>query len=49
MEFWRTPLDAQTVQISKGVVHIVIERCKGCGYCVEFYPRCILAFSSSFN
>ena len=25
------------------------ERCKGCGYCVEFCPRHVLASSGSFN
>ncbi len=49
MEFWRIPLDAETVQPSKGMVHIVAERCKGCGYCIEFCPRRILSFSPRFN
>ena len=49
MEFWRVPLDAQVVDITKGIVHIIEDRCKGCGYCIEFCPRNILAFAKRFN
>ena len=49
MEFWREPLDARIVDITKGIVHIIQDRCKGCGYCIEFCPRGILAFSKRFN
>jgi 2-oxoglutarate ferredoxin oxidoreductase subunit delta len=30
-------------------VTIVVERCKGCAFCVEFCPRKVLALSRSFN
>jgi 2-oxoglutarate ferredoxin oxidoreductase subunit delta len=33
----------------KGFVCIVIERCKGCGFCVEFCPTQVLALSSALN
>ncbi len=49
MEFWRIPLDAESILISKGIVHILTERCKGCGYCIEYCPRHILSFSPRFN
>ena len=32
-----------------GQVAIVVERCKGCGYCVEFCPLGVLVMSSKFN
>lgn len=35
--------------MAKGVVTIVGERCKACGFCVEFCPAKVLALSSTFN
>lgn len=49
MEFWRIPLDAAEIDLSHGVVHIIEDRCKGCGYCIEFCPKETLAFSVRFN
>jgi len=33
----------------RGSVVVVTERCKGCGFCVEFCPTHVLALSSAFN
>jgi 2-oxoglutarate ferredoxin oxidoreductase subunit delta len=30
-------------------IHINKERCKGCGYCVEFCPRHVLKMSNELN
>ncbi|RLB80471.1 MAG: 4Fe-4S ferredoxin [Deltaproteobacteria bacterium] len=49
MEFWRVPLDSDTIQVSLGIVHILEDRCKGCGYCIEYCPKQALEFSASFN
>ena len=49
MRFWRTPLDAHQIQIPQGEIHLVIDRCKGCEFCVEYCPRGVLAMSSAFN
>ena len=49
MTFWREPLDAEEVQVTKGIVHIIEDRCKGCGYCIEYCPKDILVFSQKFN
>jgi 2-oxoglutarate ferredoxin oxidoreductase subunit delta len=49
MEYWRKPLDHGAMEVSRGIVHIIADRCKGCGYCIEFCPKKILAFSSEFN
>jgi len=49
MAFWREPLDAQEIQVTRGLVCIIDDRCKGCGYCIEFCPKDILQFSDKFN
>ncbi len=49
MAFWRDPLDSDEVQVTRGVVHIIEERCKGCGYCIAFCPRTVLKRSKDFN
>jgi 2-oxoglutarate ferredoxin oxidoreductase subunit delta len=35
--------------VAKGRVSIVVERCKACGFCVEFCPTHVLSLSSAFN
>ena len=35
--------------MSKGEVHIIQSRCKGCGFCIEFCPKQMLAKSEDFN
>src|ERR1700684_1792409 len=35
--------------MAKGSVQIVVERCRACGFCVEFCPTHVLALSSAFN
>ncbi|AOY57059.1 MULTISPECIES: 4Fe-4S dicluster domain-containing protein [Desulfococcus] len=49
MKYWRIPLDTDTVDITRGIVHILEDRCKGCGYCIAFCPREVLEFSKTFN
>lgn len=49
MKFWRKPFDAETVQIPHGELHILPERCKGCGFCVTYCPRNVLELSDEFN
>jgi 2-oxoglutarate ferredoxin oxidoreductase subunit delta len=49
MKTWRTPLDIDQVKIPRGVVRIIDDRCKGCGFCIEYCPRQVLEVSVSFN
>jgi len=45
MKLWRTPFDQAEKATKPGKVLINKERCKGCGYCVEFCPRGALMMS----
>jgi 2-oxoglutarate ferredoxin oxidoreductase subunit delta len=49
MKYWRVPLDIGEVQIPHGDVHIIVNRCKGCGFCEEYCPRQVLKMSTNFN
>jgi 2-oxoglutarate ferredoxin oxidoreductase subunit delta len=47
--YWRQPLDRDRIQVPHGIVHIIEERCKGCGFCVEFCPQLVLTMSKRTN
>ncbi len=49
MKLWRRPLDADRVKAPRGRVIIIADRCKGCGFCVEYCPKRVLAMSKAFN
>ncbi len=49
MKYWRPPLDQESIQVSKGKLIIIEERCKGCEFCVEYCPRKVLQMSTTFN
>lgn len=49
MSYWRQPLDRDRIQITHGIVHIIDDRCKGCGFCIEFCPRNVLIISKRTN
>ncbi len=40
---------AEKKKKKKFLVHIVQDRCKGCGYCIEFCPKKGLRASGEFN
>jgi 2-oxoglutarate ferredoxin oxidoreductase subunit delta len=45
MKLWRKPFDYADKATKPGQVHIDKERCKGCGFCVEFCPTEVLKMS----
>lgn len=49
MKFWRKPLDADKIKIPQGEIHIFKDRCKGCGFCVEYCPKDVLEMSEEYN
>ena len=49
MKYWRKPLDLDQVKIPQGDVVIIADRCKGCGFCVEYCPKDVLVMSEEFN
>lgn len=49
VKYWRKPLDLSTIKIPHGVIYVLPERCKGCGFCIEFCPQGVLVESEAFN
>ena len=49
MKYWREPLDLRDIRVPHGEIHVLAERCKGCGWCVEFCPRGVLEVSDQIN
>jgi len=49
MKYWRVPLDLETIEVVRGRVVVIKERCKGCELCVRYCPRDVLRMSQSFN
>ena len=49
MKLWRKPFDYTEKTTTQTHVYIDKERCKGCGFCVDFCPREVLKMSSELN
>jgi 2-oxoglutarate ferredoxin oxidoreductase subunit delta len=49
VKYWREPLDLKDIRVPRGEIHVLVERCKGCGWCVEYCPRGVLETSDEIN
>ncbi len=49
MNCWRQPMDKDRIRVPRGDVTIIEDRCKGCGFCVEYCPKDVLVMSERFN
>jgi 2-oxoglutarate ferredoxin oxidoreductase subunit delta len=49
MKLWRKPFDHTEISAKPAKVVINKDRCKGCGYCVEFCPKGALVMSQEMN
>lgn len=49
MKYWERPFGLDKPKTIKGELHIIKERCKGCGFCIEYCPVSGLDFSDEFN
>ena len=45
----RKPLDFVQIDIPRGEVVIIEDRCKGCQFCVVYCPKDVLVMSKNFN
>ena len=48
-KLWRKPLDADKIKLPEAEICIIKDRCKGCGYCIQFCPKEVLEESEEIN
>ena len=50
MKYWRKTLDKDEAKlVTRGRVEVLKDRCKECGFCIEFCPKQVLEVSTEFN
>ena len=47
--YQRQPPDVERVDVPRGELCIVTDWCKGCGFCIEFCNKEVLASAKGFN
>jgi len=45
----RKPMDLDRAGVPQGEVHVIVERCKECGYCIEYCPEQVLVYTKDIN
>ena len=42
-------MDMPLARVPVGDVHVIAERCKECGYCIEYCPTQVLVYTKEMN
>ena len=45
----REPIDLPQAQVPLGRVHVIVERCKQCNFCIKYCPTEVLEYSEDIN
>ena len=45
----RQPMDLHLAQVPEGRVHVIVERCKECNFCITYCPTKVLEYSKDTN
>lgn len=45
----RKPMDLPLAQVPVGRVHVISERCKECGFCINYCPTQVLVYTDDTN
>ena len=45
----RKPMDLHLAQVPEGRVHVIVERCKECNFCITYCPTKVLEYSEDTN
>lgn len=48
-KFVRKPMDLDEAGQPAGEVHVIVERCKECSYCIEYCPADVLVYTEEIN
>lgn len=45
----RQPMDLAAAKVPVGQVHVIVERCKQCNFCINYCPTKVLEYSTDIN